>query len=132
MASLQRRHLSQVSDDIGEVGFFQSGIIIVGHRRLERPPVACNSLGDGASDFLIGPGPDAGGRVRGDVGGGAAWHSLRRPFTPRENPAAPAQSIIEIRNPPRPRAEALQPIAAPYPIPPAPTPTANHALSHSA
>jgi len=33
---------------------------MIGHRRLQRPAVARNSVGDGAADFLIGPGADAG------------------------------------------------------------------------
>jgi hypothetical protein len=70
MASLQRRRRAQVSDDIGQIGLLEAGKIAVGHWRLQRPPVACNSMADGAADFLIAPGADAGGRIRGDVGGG--------------------------------------------------------------
>src|ERR1039458_4099170 len=47
MASLQRRRRAQVSDDIGQIGFFQPGIKTIGHRWLEHPPVARNSAGDG-------------------------------------------------------------------------------------
>src|SRR3982074_1781080 len=63
MASLQRRHGAQIGDDIGEIGLVQSRIGTVGHRLLERPPVAGNPMGDGALDFGVGPGADTGGRV---------------------------------------------------------------------
>jgi hypothetical protein len=63
IASLQRRNPAQIGDDVGEVGRFQPGIIGIGHRRLERLPVAADAVGDGAGNFLVGPGADAGGRV---------------------------------------------------------------------
>src|SRR5258708_9335898 len=90
MASLQRRHCAQIGNDIGEVGVFEAGIVAVGHRRLERPPVARNSLADGAADFRIAPGADAGGRVWGGVGGGAGRRFPPGPLPGGGNPAAPA------------------------------------------
>src|SRR6202047_2175797 len=75
-ASLQRRNRAQIGDYISQIGLFQPRIISIRHRRLERPPIAANAMGDGAPDFLIGPGADAGSRVRRDVGGGARWRSL--------------------------------------------------------
>src|SRR5258708_18735917 len=75
MASLQRRHCAQIGNDIGQVALFQAGIKAEGHRRLERPSVARNSVRDGAADFRLPPVADAGRWVRGDVCGGAGLRS---------------------------------------------------------
>jgi hypothetical protein len=56
MASLQRRNRAPTGDDISQIGLFPPGIVSEGHRRVEHPPVAGNAMGDGAADFLIGPG----------------------------------------------------------------------------
>src|SRR5579863_5659490 len=96
IASLQRRNAAQIGDDVGEVGLFQPRIIDIGHWRLERPPAGADAFGDGAGNFAVGPGADAGGRVRGDVGGGTSRRSLGRAFARRKDPAAAAQSGLEI------------------------------------
>ena len=61
--SLLRRHRPQIGDDIRQIGFFQPGIIVVGHRRPELPPVARNPPGDRTADLPIGPGANARGRI---------------------------------------------------------------------
>jgi hypothetical protein len=67
MASLQRRHGAQVRNDIGQIGWLQSGIETVGHRLPERMSVTRNPLADGTDDFGIAPCTEAGGGIRGDV-----------------------------------------------------------------
>src|ERR1700694_3624097 len=110
-ASLQRRNRAQIGDYISQIGLFQPHIIGVGHRRLERPPIAANAMRDRAPDFLIGPGADAGSRVRRDVGGGARRLPPRCPFARREHPAALAQSGPEIGNALRPSRMAFHAMA---------------------
>src|SRR5512143_1219791 len=53
IASLQRRHLAQIGDDVSQIGLFQPCIISIGHRRLELPSVAANAMGDGVGNFLV-------------------------------------------------------------------------------
>src|SRR5882757_5095131 len=43
--SLQRRYGAQIGDDVGDIGGFQFRVIAIGHRLLERAPVARNALG---------------------------------------------------------------------------------------
>src|ERR1700742_2677392 len=80
MASLQRRNRAQPCDDVGDISRLQSGIEAIGHRRLERLPVAPNALRDGVADFRIAPAANSGSRVRGDVGGDTVGRSGRRSF----------------------------------------------------
>src|ERR1700738_3269590 len=55
-ASLQRRNRAQIGDYISQIGLFQPHIISIGHRRLQRPPIADNAQGAGALALLIGHG----------------------------------------------------------------------------
>src|SRR5258708_35111280 len=61
MASLQRWRCAQVGNDIDEVGVFEAGIVAVGHRRLERPPLARHVGRGGAAEFRLAPGGAGGG-----------------------------------------------------------------------
>jgi len=56
----------QIGDDVGQIGRFRHN-----NGRPSAASVARDCPGDGAADFLTGPGADAGDGIRGDIRGNA-------------------------------------------------------------
>src|SRR5262249_8957524 len=97
VGSLERRKRAEPGGDCVEVRRGHAAeVALRGHRLLERPAVARDAVRERALDVRVGPGADAGLRVRRDVG------DYRRAPRTGENVATLAEAILVVRNAVRP------------------------------